>query len=404
MLPSSFSWRRTQSTDGIERRDTRPLVLHVVWRFSIGGLENGVVNLINHMPSESYRHAVLSLTEVTEFCDRVQHRDVEFIELKKGAGHCLKLYPQIYRIFKRLRPAIVHTNNLAALEVVVPAWAAGVPVRIHSEHGSEGFDLGGTSHRYKWLRRIYRPFVSHYIAVSTDLYAYLLDEVHLPKQRVSRIYNGVDINRFYPPLDGKPRPIPGCPFDPNKHWLVGTVGRMQPVKDQLKLVRAFAHALELQPSLQARLRLVMVGDGPLRSQSLELLKELGLDELAWLPGERSDIPTLMQGLHGFVLPSLSEGLSYTLLEAMASGLPVIATAVGGNSELVQHGRTGELVPADEPRTLGHAVACLANASGSAKSMGKAGRSFVAEFFSQHAMVQAHQHLYDRQLRLSRRSA
>ncbi len=356
------------------------------------------------MPPQSYRHAVLSLTEVTEFRDRVQHNDVEFIELKKGAGHCLKIYPQIYRILKRLGPVVVHTNNLAALEVVVPAWAAGVPVRIHSEHGSEGFDLGGASNRYKLLRRIYRPFVSHYIAVSTDLYTYLLDQVRLPKQRVSRIYNGVDINRFHPPIDGKPEPIQGCPFDFNRHWLVGTVGRMQPVKDQLNLVRAFAHALELQPNLRARLRLVMVGDGPLRSQSLELLKNFGLDELAWLPGERSDIPALMRGLHCFVLPSLSEGLSYTILEAMASGLPVIATTVGGNSELVQQGQTGELVPANDPRTLGRAVAWLANASGAAESMGKAGQSFVTNFFSQHAMVQSYKNLYDTQLRSSRTSA
>jgi sugar transferase (PEP-CTERM/EpsH1 system associated) len=404
MPTSSLSWCSTQSIEGIERRDTRPLVLHVVWRFSIGGLENGVVNLINYMPPESYRHAVLSLTEVTDFRDRVQHHDVEFIELKKGPGHCLKLYPQIYRILKRLSPAVIHTNNLAALEVVVPAWAAGVPVRIHSEHGSEGFDLGGTSHRYQWLRRIYRPFVSHYIAVSTDLYTYLLDQVGLPKQRVSRIFNGVDISRFYPSSDGKPGPIEGCPFDPDRHWLVGTVGRMQPVKDQLNLVRAFAHALKLQPILRGRLRLIMVGDGPLRSQSLELLKDFGLDELAWLPGERNDIPTLMRGLHCFVLPSLSEGHSYTILEAMASGLPVIATDVGGNSELVQRGQTGELVPAGDSCALGQAVAWLANASGAAKSMGKAGQAFVEEAFSQHAMVQTYQDLYDRQLRLSRTSA
>ena len=128
MIPLTSILRHSaHGTDAVNERDTRPLVVHVVWRFSVGGLENGIVNLINHMPPQSYRHAVLSLTDVTDFSHRVQRRDVIFIELKKEPGHCVKLYPQLYRIFKHLRPAVVHTNNLAALEVVVPAWAAGVP-------------------------------------------------------------------------------------------------------------------------------------------------------------------------------------------------------------------------------------------------------------------------------------
>jgi glycosyltransferase involved in cell wall biosynthesis len=178
---------------------------------------------------------------------------------------------------------------------------------------------------------------------------------------------------------------------------------MQPVKDHFNLVRAFADALKLQPGLQARLRLVIVGDGPLRSQTLELLNELGLEELAWLPGERDDVPAIMRGLHCFVLSSLSEGISYTLLEAMASGLPVIATAVGGNAELVQRGQTGELVPTADSHALGDAVAWLANAPGAAKAMGKAGRAFVERLFSQQVMVRAYQELYDGQL-VSRRAS
>ena len=111
--------------------DTRPLVLHVMYRFDTGGLENGVVNLINHMPADAYRHAVLALTEVTDFSQRVQRKDVEFIALHKPPGHGIWQYPKLFKLFRRLRPHIVHSRNLAALEVQVPAWAAGVPVRIH---------------------------------------------------------------------------------------------------------------------------------------------------------------------------------------------------------------------------------------------------------------------------------
>ncbi len=115
--------------------DTRPLVAHVMYRFDVGGLENGVVNLINHMPREAYRHAVISLTEITDFRKRIVRDDVEFIALDKSPGHALWIYPRLFRLFRTLRPAIVHTRNLGALELVVPAWAAGVPVRIHGEQG-----------------------------------------------------------------------------------------------------------------------------------------------------------------------------------------------------------------------------------------------------------------------------
>ena len=107
--------------------ETRPLVLHVMYRFDTGGLENGVVNLINHMPADAYRHAVLALTEVTDFSQRIQRKDVEFMALHKPSGHGIWQYPKLFKLFRQLRPHIVHSRNLAALEVQVPAWAAGVP-------------------------------------------------------------------------------------------------------------------------------------------------------------------------------------------------------------------------------------------------------------------------------------
>ncbi|WP_310733029.1 TIGR03088 family PEP-CTERM/XrtA system glycosyltransferase [Azohydromonas australica] len=372
-----------------------PLVLHVVYRFDTGGLENGIVNLINHLPAQAYRHAVLSLTEVTGFSRRVQREDVEFIALHKGPGHAFKLYPRMYRLFRQLRPAVVHTNNLAALECALPAWAAGVPLRVHSEHGWDVSDLDGSNRRYQQVRRFYRPFVSHYIAVSADLNRYLLDKVHVPPQRVSHIPNAVDTARFHPAPDGRPGRIEGCPFTPDRHWLVGTVGRMQAVKDQPNLVRAFAHALRQQPALRERMRVVMVGDGPLRAPTQALLQELGLADLAWLPGERSDVPDVMRGLHCFTLPSKAEGLSYTLLEAMSSALPAVVTAVGANVDLIHDGITGAIVPTNDPQALGDALARVAADPAQALRMGRTARERVCKDYSQEGMVGAYQRLYDR---------
>ena len=376
-------------------RDTRPLVAHVVFRFATGGLENGVVNLINHMPRDAYRHAVISLTAISDFRQRITRDDVEFVALDKPEGHALWIYPQLYRLFRRMRPAIVHSRNLAALEVVVPAWAAGVPVRIHGEHGRDVGDLDGSNRKYQWLRRIYRPFVTSFIALSRDLEHYLNDMVGVEKEKVVQIYNGVDAQRFRPRETRQP--IAGCPFADPALWLVGTVGRMQTVKDQTTLARAFIRALAMRPQLADRARLLMIGDGPLRVPSQALLERSGCGALAWLPGERDDIPEILRGIDCFVLPSVSEGVSNTLLEAMASGLPVIATAVGGNGELVDCGRSGELVPAGDVEAMAHAIVRYACNHDAARSAGRAGRESIERRFSLAAMVSQYQGLYDRLL-------
>lgn len=380
--------------------DNRPLVLHVMYRFDTGGLENGIVNLINHMPPHAYRHAVLALTEVTEFRQRIQRSDVEFISLRKPPGHGVWQYVKLFKLFRHLRPAIVHSRNLAALEVQAPAWAAGVPVRIHGEHGRDVGDLDGNNVTYQRVRRLYKPFVHHYMALSRDLDGYLVEKVHIPQKAITQAYNGVDTERFRPAPDG-PQPIAGCPFDPAQHWLVGTVGRMQTVKDQVLLAHAFVQALALAPELQLRMRLVMVGDGPLRAQAQAVLEAAGVARLAWLPGERGDVADIMRGLNVFALPSLAEGISNTILEAMASGLPVVATAVGGNADLVLQGQTGYIVCPANPQAMALRLVALASNPQRARSMGQAGRQRVQGTFSMQAMVSTYQSVYDQQLRRAR---
>jgi len=383
-------------TDGNGSR-ARPLVLHLVYRFDTGGLENGIVNLINHMPGAAYRHAVVALSEVVPgFSRRIKRDDVEFISLHKAPGHGAKLYPRLFKLFRELRPAIVHTRNLAALECQVAAALAGVPVRIHGEHGRDVGDLDGTNVRYQWMRRAYRPFVHHFVALSRDLANYLETKVKVPADRIAQVYNGVDTERFQA-ATGQRAPIPGCPFTDSSLLIVGTVGRMQTVKAQTMLAQAFVRALQINPTLRDRLRLVMVGEGPLRAEAQAALAHGGVGELAWLPGERSDVPDVMRGLDCFVLPSLAEGISNTILEAMATALPVVATDVGGNSDLVKAGKTGLMVPPADVEAMAEALVWMAQDPARAAVMGGAGRAVVESRFSLPAMVARYQGLYDQLL-------
>jgi sugar transferase (PEP-CTERM/EpsH1 system associated) len=370
-----------------------PLVAHVIRRLAVGGLENGLVNLINHMPPKRYRHAIVCLTEATNFRARLQRSDVPVIALHKREGQDLGTHVRMWRVLRRLQPAIVHTRNLPGLEFLIPATLASFPGRIHGEHGRDIYDLDGASFKYNLLRKAMRLLVGHYIAVSGDLAAWLVRTVGARPDRVTQIYNGVDMQRFHPRIGPRP-PIGPEGFAPEKTLVVGTIGRMEAVKDQPTLVRAFLHLLESEPGAHLRLRLVMIGDGPLREESQKLLCTAGIEPLAWLPGERADIPAVMRGLDLFVLPSLAEGISNTILEAMASGLPVIATRVGGNPELVEEGETGMLVSPSDPVGLAEAIRTYLADAAKITRHGQASRKRVEAKFSMEAMVNGYLAVYD----------
>jgi glycosyltransferase involved in cell wall biosynthesis len=177
-------------------------------------------------------------------------------------------------------------------------------------------------------------------------------------------------------------------------FVVGTVGRMQSVKAQPLLSSAFVRALQIAPELRHRLRLVLVGDGPLRFEAQAILAQGQVSALAWMPGERLDVPDVMRGLDAFVLPSLAEGISNTILEAMASALPIVAARVGGNEELIADGQTGALIPAGDVDAMARALVALATDPKKAAALGAAGRRRVEEHFSLAAMVAAYRGVYD----------
>lgn len=369
-----------------------PLIAHVIYRLDVGGLENGLVNLINHIPIDRYRHAIICLKEYTDYKDRLPG-DIEIFALNKRPGNDPRLYWQLWRLFRHLQPDLVHTRNLATLEAQLPAFLAGVFRRVHGEHGRDMHDVDNTSAKYRYLRKVFRPLINQYVALSLDLSRYLTQDVGIPEVRVIQLYNGVDTGRFHPPHSARPKPtLPG--FFPPGTVVIGTVGRMEAVKDQLTLAQAFINLISRRPTERTRLRLVMIGDGALRPQMIELLSQAGLADIVWLPGTRNDIPDLLRAMDIFVLPSLAEGISNTILEAMATGLPVIATQTGGNPELVVDGQTGQLVPRRDPEAMARAIERYLESPVLMRRHGQAGRERAMDQFSIQQMVKRYLALYD----------
>ena len=370
--------------------DPRPLIVHVLYRLQVGGLENGVINLVNQMPAGRFRHAIVCLSEATGFRDRIQRDDVAVYEMHKRPGQDFATWWRLFRLFRKIRPAVVHTRNIGCLEAQIPAWFARVPCRVHSEHGWDISDPDGGNRKYQWLRRLHAPLVQRFIALSRELEQYLLQTVGIARAKVTRIYNGVDTARFHT-ADGDALP---AGFRHPDSVVFGTVGRLHGVKDQVNLCEAFVHLCASHDDIGTRMRLVLIGEGPLGQACREVLDGAGVGGQAWLPGSREDVPQIMQSLDVFVLPSQAEGISNTILEAMACALPVIATRVGGNPELVDEGRTGSLVPARDPLALAAAMTTYAADARLRHAHGTAGRERIAKEFSMQRMLSAYQSVYE----------
>ena len=381
---------------------TRPLIVHVVHHLTVGGLENGLVNLVNRLPQNEYRHAIVCLTDYSDFKARIKKPGVEVYALHKRPGKDMKVYLDLWRLFRRLKPDVVHTRNIATLEAQLPALLAGVAYRVHGEHGRDLTDIDGDNAKYKLLRKVFRPVISRYVALSFDLRKYLQAEIGISDHKISQICNGVDTESFSLTRGKEKRLLPAG-FNDEGVIVIGTVGRMEPEKDQITLVKAFIHLLNELPQARQKLRLVMIGDGALMEPVITLLDQAGVRELAWLPGERDDVSLLLQTMDVFVLSSLIEGISNTILEAMASGLPVVATNVGGNSEIVDEDVTGLLVPRGDPLSLAAAIRRYIEDPEMRQRHGALARRRAEEEFSINKMVLRYQNLYDELLCSSRKS-
>lgn len=357
-------------------------IVHVVNSLGVGGTENGVVNLITGL-ADRFRHTVVTLTPTATLAARLP-AGTEVHTLAKRPGVDLRTLGRLVVLLRRLRPDVVHSRNWATFGAVVAARLAGVRTVIHGEHGRDATDPDGLHPRRRWRRRL-APLVTRFVTVSDDLRRWLVEDVGVPAAKVTRIYNGVDISRFSPgDSPWRPRPLGLDPDEP----VVGTVGRLDPVKDQAGLIHAFGRLAGDHP----RPRLLVVGDGPCR-RDLEFMAASLVPGRVTFAGERDDVPALLRSMDVFVLPSLGEGISNTLLEAMATGLPAVATRVGGNPELVEDGVNGTLVPRRDPAALAAAIARYLDDAHLRAVHGKASRERAVERFSLDRMCTAYDALY-----------
>jgi glycosyltransferase involved in cell wall biosynthesis len=190
-------------------------------------------------------------------------------------------------------------------------------------------------------------------------------------------------------------PIAGSPFNDPRLWIVGTVGRLAAVKDQSTLIHAFARMVEARGALGDHLRLAIIGAGPQRGDLERAVQRRGLGGRVWFAGDRNDIDAVLRGLDCFALSSVAEGISNTVLEAMASGLPIVATDVGGNRELIEDGVSGRLVAAADAGALAAAIGGIADDVEMARRLGDAARRAAVARFSLDRMVDEYAALYDR---------
>ena len=376
----------------MSQRQSR-LIAHVIYRLQTGGLENGLVNVINNLPSDEFEHVVICIDSFTDFRHRIRSADVPVIAINKKPGRDPAAFFRLLRTLRQYRPDIIHTRNLAGLDGLLPAFIARVPYRIHSEHGRDTDNLDGSNSRHRLLRKLHRPLVHRFVAVSPDLASYLQDDIGVKASRIEQIINGVDIERFVPPRGSDDKCLELLEFSGDR-LIVGTVGRLDGVKDQLNLVTALGMLFDRRPELKDRVRIAIVGDGPARADVQAAIASADLEELCWLPGGREDIPEILRTFDIFALPSLAEGISNTILEAMATGLPIVATDVGGNALLVEDGANGQIVPAADPDSLGRAVEALIDDDELRKQRGECSRRFAEEKFSLQTMIGRYRQLYD----------
>ena len=375
----------------------RPLIVHAIHRLGMGGLENGLVNLINHMPEERYRHAVLCMQGSTDFRQRIARENVDVYDMHCRQGRDPGLLLRIWRLFRLLKPAILHSRNMAGLDAVVPAMVAGVRCRIHGEHGRDEIDPDGENRRYRLVRRAYKPFVTHYVTVSDDLKRYMRSAIGINAANITQIYNGVDTRRFRPCKTSDP-PISDAPAIFNgEYTVVGGIGRFSEVKNQMNLAKAYVSLLRNDQSLRATTRLVMIGSGKEWRSVNQYLHDAGVSANCWLPGARNDVPEIVRKFDVFVLPSIGEGISNTILEAMASGVAIVATRVGGNAELVGDGKTGTLVPPKNSEELASGIVRYIADASLRRDHGECGRRRALREFDLDVMVNNYMDMYDSQL-------
>jgi glycosyltransferase involved in cell wall biosynthesis len=339
----------------------------------VGGQEKLLVEFARHADRSRFDLHFISLGGRGPLADALESAGWPVTTLEKPTGLKPSLFVRLALLFRRLQLDVVHTHDDRPLIYGAPAaWLARTKTILHTHHHGR---LPQTSRRQSWLIRQAARLTHRFVCVSQDS-ARFMEEQGVNHTRVMTLWNGIDLNRFA--FRGF---APGGP--------IVTVARLSPEKGIDVLLRAMAEVLRTEK----RVRLEIAGDGVLRGDLERLTAELGIAGQVRFLGEVADIPALLARASLFVLPSHSEGISLTLLEAMARGLAVVATKVGGNSEVVIDGETGFLVPANDPAALAAKVRQLVGDTDRCQMMGRAGRRRVEAYFDIRGVLESYERLY-----------
>jgi glycosyltransferase involved in cell wall biosynthesis len=310
---------------------------------------------------------------------------------------------RLVSLFRQRRPALVHTHtSKAGVLGRLAAWAAGVKLVVHTPHGHVFYGHFGriASAVFLQIERLLAKGTTHMIALTeAERDEHLVLGVG-EAGRFSVIPSGIDLERYRRAgaSAGTARPRPSSFGCPPEAIVVGSVGWLTEVKGHRYLIEALAILKAARPMLH----LVIIGSGHLREDYLALGARLGLEGSLHLLGSRTDVPECLGGMDFFVLPSLNEGMGRALIEAMAAGLPVVASRVGGVPAIVEDRRTGLLVPPGDAAALAAALDELLRRPDWTRELGEAAGRSIGERFSSTAMVKAVEAVYDTVLSTSGR--
>ena len=364
-------------------------VLHVISYLGRGGTEHGVLKLVRGLDSGLFEHRICATRGWdSEFATGQEVTDKVYVAGRPEPTLQFPLF-RLLRIIRSYKPHVVHSRNWGGIEAVLAARLAGVPRVIHSEHGYEQDRFVRLPLRRRLFRRAMYALADTVFTVTRELRDYHARQGWVSPERIQVIYNGVDTRRFAPCPEVRWRVRQELTLSP-RSFVVGTVGRMVPIKDHGTLLKA----AELLAERGIDVRVVLVGSGP---ELGRLKRQAGespdLNGRIVFPGDSDRVPELLNAMDVFVLSSLGEGMSNTLLEAMACGLPTVASRAGGNPELVEDGQSGLLFSPGDVKGLAKRLEELASNREFARQLGSAARQRAAERFGLERMMDNYRSLY-----------
>lgn len=367
-------------------RGGRTRVLHVVQSLDYGGMERLIGEIVRRLDGGSFEPGVLVLQRVGPFGEGLEeHAD---LQVAGDLPPWSMLWPRkLARVIRRFAPDIVHTHSGVWYKAARAARMAGVPRLVHTEHGRSRPD--------PWSHRLVDRLASRRtdltVAVSDPLEEDLAEQVGVDRGGIRVVTNGVDTRRFRPRSPERRRNERETLGLDDDGPVLGSVGRLEPVKGYQIMIDAFHRLVHRWPDDRPAPRLVLVGDGRRRA-TLEREAAGGPGDVRFL-GWRNDVPSLHAAFDLFTLSSHSEGTSVSLLEAMSSGLCPVVTEVGGNAEVLGPDLGHRLVPAADPEALVGAWRRALTEPAARREDAQRARRRVVDSYSIEAMVRSYERVY-----------